>query len=414
MATSGLQGQIATDTNAVTRASGRQKWHDKYSHLGTGPIAVDPFVSQAQFELERDRIFKKVWLHIGRVEQIPSTGDYFVKDLAVCNTSVIVSRGRDGSVNAFHNMCSHRGNKILWDEDGTCQNFTCKFHGWSYGLDGQLKFVPDEESFFDLKKKTLGMTPVAVGVWEGFIFINLDPQESLTDYLGEFTRGLEGYPFGEWSQTCFSWKTELKANWKVVKDAFQEVYHVAFLHRNALPDIFNSSENPFSHALNFTLFPKHVRASLYGNPEHQPAPVEALAYKHGSLIIRNDYSTDHLPPGVNATRSKTWSLDLNVIFPSFFLDVSDGTYFTHHMWPVAVDRTVWEVHVYMPEAKSPAHRFSQEYSKIITRDGLMEDGRTLEETQAMLGSGAKQEFVLQDEELLVRHSHHVIQQMIRD
>ena len=119
MAISGLQGEITADTTPVTRGSGRQKWHDKYSHLGTGPIPVDPFVSQAQFELERERIFKKVWLHIGRVEQIPDEGDYFVKDLAVCNTSVIDVRGRDGSVKAFHNMCSHRGNKILWDEDGT-------------------------------------------------------------------------------------------------------------------------------------------------------------------------------------------------------------------------------------------------------------------------------------------------------
>ena len=59
MAISGLQGEITADTTPVTRGSGRQKWHDKYSHLGTGPIPVDPFVSQAQFELERERILKK-------------------------------------------------------------------------------------------------------------------------------------------------------------------------------------------------------------------------------------------------------------------------------------------------------------------------------------------------------------------
>ena len=259
------------------------------------------------------------------------------------------------------------------------------------------------------------MTQVAVDVWEGFIFINVDPKplESLQDYLGQFSEGFHGYPFEELSQTCFSWRTEVKANWKVVKDAFQEVYHVPFLHRNVLPDSFNSPDNPFAHALDFKLFPKHVRASLYGNPDHKAAPAEALAYKYGALIIRNDYAVDHLPPGINSTRNPAWALDLNVVFPNFFLDAADGIYFTHHMWPVAVDRTVWEVHNYLPKTKSPAHRFSQEYSKTILRDGLMEDGRTLEETQAMLSSGAKKEFFLQDEELLVRYSHHVIQEMIQ-
>ena len=415
MATAPLEGDVTTNGTATTLNGNGQKWHDKYPHLGKGPVPIDAFISQEQFDLERERIFKKVWLHIGRVEEIPNAGDYFVRDLAFCNTSIIVVRGKDGTVNAFHNMCSHRGNKIAWDNGGTCQNFTCKFHGWSYGLDGKLKFIPDEESFFELRKETLGMRPVAVDVWQGFIFINVDPnpKESLHDYLGDFAEGFDGYPFEELSQTCFSWRTEVRANWKVVKDAFQEVYHLPFLHRNALPDSFNSKDNPFAHALDFKLFPKHVRASLYGNPEHKAAPVEALAFKYGSLIIRNDYGTDHLPPGINATRNPAWSLDLNVIFPSFFLDVSDGSYFTHHMWPVAVDRTVWEVHNYLPKTKSPAHRFSQEYSKTIFRDALMEDGRTLEETQAMLLSGAKSEFFLQDEELLVRHSHHVIQEMIQ-
>ena len=120
--------------------------HDPYPHLGTGPIPVEVFTSEERFEQEREHVFKKVWLNVGRVEQIPNPGDYFVKDLAMCQTSILVVRGKDGQVHAFHNMCSHRGNKIAWDQQGTCQMFTCKFHGWSYALDGSLKFVPDEEN----------------------------------------------------------------------------------------------------------------------------------------------------------------------------------------------------------------------------------------------------------------------------
>jgi len=80
---------------------------------------------------------------------------------------------------------------------------------------------------------------------------------------------------------------------------------------------------------------------------------------------------------------------------------------THTLWPLAEDRTWWEIRVYYPKATTLAQRFSQEYSKIIFRDLLMEDGSTMERTQSMLGSGAKKEIQLQDEELLIRHHHKV-------
>ena len=398
---------------APTQGSGT-KWHDQYPHLGKDPLPAEVFTSAEQFEQERERIFKKVWLNAGRVEQIPHPGDYFVKDLAVCNTSVIVVRGKDGTVKAFHNMCSHRGNKIAWDNRGTCRMFTCKFHGWSYGLDGSLKFVPDEERFFPLQKETLGMTPVAVDVWEGFIFVNVDPtpQETLHDYLGELGAGLTGYPFGELSATWTSWTTEVKANWKVIKDAFQEVYHVAFLHKRSIPDSFTSKANPYAHALDVRLYPRHGSMSLYGNAELQPSPVAELAFRHGAFVIRKDFSADRLLPAVNPTRSKDWSLDLNVIFPAFFVDVSEGSYFTHQFLPLAVDRTIWTSTQYFPQAKTPGQRFSQEYGNVIFRDIILEDGRTFEETQSVLSSGAKKAFYLHDEEILVRHSHHVIAQML--
>ena len=143
-----------TKTKGPTQSK-KKVWHEEYPELGTKPIPIEPCISQDYFELERERIFQKAWVNVGRIEQISKVGDFFVKELPVCDTSLVITRDRTESIRAFHNMCSHRGNKILWDEDGTCQNFTCKFHGWSYGLDGQLKFVPDEESFFDLKKNTL-------------------------------------------------------------------------------------------------------------------------------------------------------------------------------------------------------------------------------------------------------------------
>lgn len=88
---------------AHANGSDGRKWHDLYPELGTGPLPIEPYVSREYFEKERERIFRKVWLNVGRVEQIPDPGDYFVKDLAVCHTSVLVVRGEDGKVRAFHN-----------------------------------------------------------------------------------------------------------------------------------------------------------------------------------------------------------------------------------------------------------------------------------------------------------------------
>ncbi|NNL86476.1 MAG: Rieske 2Fe-2S domain-containing protein, partial [Myxococcales bacterium] len=90
-----------------------KRWTKKYPHVGTGPVSTEPCISPEFFELERERVFKRCWLNVGRVGDIPNPGDYFVQDVAVCNTSIVVVRGRDGEVRAFHNVCSHRGNKVV-------------------------------------------------------------------------------------------------------------------------------------------------------------------------------------------------------------------------------------------------------------------------------------------------------------
>ena len=95
----------------------------------------------------------------------------------------------DDAVHAFHNVCAHRGNKVVWQEhpgresSGTCRAFACKYHGWRYGLDGKVNHVTNEGEFFDLDKSTLRMPPVHCEVWAGFIFINLNPEQRLREYL---------------------------------------------------------------------------------------------------------------------------------------------------------------------------------------------------------------------------------------
>src|SRR5258708_21841670 len=117
---------------AVSQSSNGRKWHDFYPELGTAPVPIDPYISRAYFEKEQERIFSKVWLNIGRIEQLPNPGDYFVKALAVCRTSILVVHGKDRKIRAFHNMCAHRGNKLVWEKARTGKGlFTYHFRGWA-------------------------------------------------------------------------------------------------------------------------------------------------------------------------------------------------------------------------------------------------------------------------------------------
>ena len=116
------------------------------------------------------------------MEQLPRTGSYFTRELDAAGTSVIIVRGKDGEARAFHNICRHRGNKLVWTDfpkeetSGMCRQFTCKYHGWRYDLEGALTFVQQESEFFDLDMAEFGLVPVRCEVWEGFIFVNLDSE----------------------------------------------------------------------------------------------------------------------------------------------------------------------------------------------------------------------------------------------
>jgi glycine betaine catabolism A len=213
-------------------------WTEHYSELGTDPVSYEDSISPPFYERERDAIFRRAWLNVGRMEQLPRNGSHFTKELEVANASIIVVRGDDGDVRAFHNVCRHRGNKLVWDEDpraetgGFCRRFVCKYHGWRYALDGELTFIQQEEEFFDVDKSEYGLVSVHCEVWAGFIFVNLtrgEPEQSLREFLGPMITALEGYPFDRMTER-FGYRTEVRANWKLFMDAFAEFYHAPVLH----------------------------------------------------------------------------------------------------------------------------------------------------------------------------------------
>ncbi len=396
-----------------------KKWTLQYPELGTGPVPHEPNVSAAYFEREREKLFKRTWLLLCREEEVANLGSYAVKQIPILETSVLLVRGDDGVVRAFHNSCRHRGNKVVMgagEKTGESRGFMCGFHGWVYDLQGRLAHVVDEEDFFDIDKCALNLKPIHCQIWRGFVFINVmdTPRESLTDYLGQWGRDMEGFPFEEF-ELVNVYSTTVRCNWKIALDATQEGYHVQALHNKSANEVVATRENPYCHLLSVTLHSEgHRRISLPANLKFQPKPAVALAVKHAGGNIMYAYKAEGRRnlPGVNPEGFVNWSFDINIVFPNVQLGASDGTYFTQHLWPISVDETLWEMRQYLPRSRSVAGRIAQQNSQAVVRDVIREDLSTLENTQTVLRSGAISHMQLNDNEIAVRHSYYKVNEFV--
>ena len=137
-------------------ATGRGKFTTDYPELGTAPTNYEDSISPEFFAAERKAVFERSWLCVGRMERLPRKGSYFTRELPGGLASIVITRDLDDNVYAFHNVCAHRGNKVVWQEHpmeesaGSCRSFSCKYHGWRYGLNGMVNHITNEEQFFDL------------------------------------------------------------------------------------------------------------------------------------------------------------------------------------------------------------------------------------------------------------------------
>ncbi|MCG2633601.1 MAG: Rieske 2Fe-2S domain-containing protein [Gammaproteobacteria bacterium] len=385
----------------------------RYPELGTGPVSTEAVISPEYFEKEREKIFKKSWLNVGRIDQIPSPGDYMVRDLDILNTSLIIVQGQDSQVRAFHNACPHRGNKVAQGK-GNTKGFACGFHGWTFNTEGSLVFVPDEEQFFDFDKGDFCLKAVNCETWNGFVFINVEeqPSETLLEWVGELDRQLDGYPFDD--MVCLGeYRAEVKANWKVVIDAFQEAYHVAFVHRRTATGAYTSPETPYCKLSAVELYGRNRRGSVYANPDFTPSPSAAVAFKHGPTFIQAAQADlDKLPVGVNPERTPNWGFDINVIFPNFRFDPGQGFYFADNFLPISVDQTLYEIRLYMPRPRNAGEMISQENTRVLLRDIVREDLNTLETTQEALNTGVMDTIRFSDQEILCRHQYKVVDDIV--
>jgi phenylpropionate dioxygenase-like ring-hydroxylating dioxygenase large terminal subunit len=378
------------------------------------PIPIEPYISNEWFRREREKVFNRAWLCVGREENVGEPGDYLVRDIPVLNTSVLVTRAADSKVRAFHNVCQHRGNLVAQTACGHNRSrFTCTFHGWGYDLQGKLVQVPDEKVFYNLDRSRYGLKPLSCGVWNGFIFVSVDPARPLEEEFGDIGVLVKGYDFS--LPVVGSYTAEVKGNWKVFLDAFQEAYHVIALHATTVRPTFAGSDNPFAHLTSARIFDRNRSISVYGNPDHRMRPSEMLAFKLG---VASTYTPDMeknavlQAPGLNPERDKNWAFDINILFPNMELLMGVGWYAQMQFWPVAADHTHYEVRIYMKAPRDAADAISQEFNKVMLYDVLLEDLYTIENTQSVLKSGANGHFLFSDHEVACRHNYMVVSRML--
>ncbi|MGH2534685.1 MAG: aromatic ring-hydroxylating oxygenase subunit alpha [Thermomicrobiales bacterium] len=194
------------------------------------------FYDPTLYEREQERIFSRMWVCVGRADAIPEAGDFLLADLG--QESVLVVRGRDGAMSAFLNVCRHRGARLRTDPCGHIGGaIQCRYHAWSYGLDGRLLGAPNLAKDERLDRDAYGLFPVACHVWEGLIWLNLadDPapladqiEPPLVQRFGDLAI-FHRYGVGE-LRVGRRIEYEVAANWKLVVENFMECYHCAPVH----------------------------------------------------------------------------------------------------------------------------------------------------------------------------------------
>ncbi|MAW82823.1 MAG: hypothetical protein CMI63_21560 [Parvularcula sp.] len=391
-----------------------KRWFRQHPELGTpGRLPVSPYESQEQHEVEKKYLWRRVWLMMGRVEEVEKPGQFFVTKVPPCDAEVLVVRGRDGEIRAFHNVCTHRGCPITWEEKGKVGAFKCPFHGFVFDLSGGLAAVPDEENFYDLDKSKYSLSEINMEIWNGFIFVHFDPEprQGLREFLAETADRLDTFPFQD-ATHYYEYQGQIDCNWKLVLYGFLENYHTQSLHKTSISPLVVSHDNPFSHNLKISLSEKHRFMSLFGNPNYKPTDVGSIASKYGVSLMQVAIDADDLEDCVNPTKSDCWSFDINNIFPNFQLNVVNGTWYCHRFWPLSPDKMQMVTRVYFPKPKNAGERFFQEYSKVTTRDVLLEDATLGERLQSVLRSKAVEHWLLQDEEIAIQHFHHTLDKFI--
>ena len=370
--------------------SGRFVTADIGSHIDS-----DRYISEEFYNREKEAIWKHAWLLLARASVIEKPGDYFLFDLHVLDAKLIVVKGRDGKVRAFRNTCPHRGAPVCYPRSGNRRFLTCPFHGWVFDLDGALLDIPDEDRFPEpIDKSKSGLMQVSADIWGGFIFINMNPETTLAEYLVPVPDELRQYLQNENLRWIKGYKRVFATNWKTTVDVQAEGYHANSLHKLTVAATISPKHMPL------TVYPKAkgigYRICTAGDPEgsYEPTEVAKLAHTYGASVYLNignkeDCKADKYPGAMNPNNEPLHIFDEWNFFPGVCFFVQKDHIFILRAWPLNPNETQYEIdHYFIGEFDSFKKLWSNQQGLITLRDTLTEDLSAIQGMQVNFRSGA--------------------------
>ncbi len=284
-------------------------------------------------EMERERVFARNWIAVGRAGQVAAAGQFFTVELA--GEPLVVVRGEDGELRAFFNVCRHHAAAVMTAQCGTAQHLRCPYHGWTYGLDGSLKGAPEFAGVCNFDRAANGLVGVRVAVWEQFVFVNLDANApALTDFLEDLPARVA--PLGMGALRFFARKSyTLACNWKVYVDNYLDGgYHVPHLHKG-LNSVLDYREYTIENSRHYSL---------------QSSPMVA--------------SGEHASVAATRTGDRAYYYWL---YPNFMINLYQGVMDTNLVLPLGVDKCVVNFDFYFADVSEAARRHNEESVAVSDR-----------------------------------------------
>ena len=183
------------------------------------------------YETEKGSIFYNSWCYAGHISQLKNSGDYIT--IKIHDQNIFIIKSKTGQLNAFYNVCLHRGHELLSGE-GKTNTIVCPYHAWSYTLDGKLKVARNSQNVEGFKKCDFTLKSVKLEVFCGLIFVNLDPDSlPLNELTGDLEQEIRTYcPTVDELVFAQRDRFEVDCNWKVMIDNFLECYHCHVAHHD--------------------------------------------------------------------------------------------------------------------------------------------------------------------------------------
>jgi len=257
-------------------------------------VPVSRYISKEFHDLEMKKLWPRVWQMACREEQIPKVGDNYIYEIG--SFSIIVVRTADG-IKAHHNVCRHRGRKLCEHPGpGHAPSFICPFHGFSWNVDGSLRSITSEWDFPHIDKDNFDLTPVKVGQWGGWVFINMDMDaEPFEQFYGDLQEHFEGWRPEERYIEAHVGKI-MPVNWKLAQEAFMEAFHVVTTH----PQILRGTGDENTQYDAWGNFSRAITPNGTPSPHLRWDPDEQDVFEAVSMRKIDDPDAARVPEGMTA------------------------------------------------------------------------------------------------------------------